>query len=129
MKKIKLKAWHVKEKRFINLNGVDINFNGCLNEGEVYLVYEQGVLTPFPIEEIELMQFTGLTDKNGTGIYEGDICDNDYMKYEVIFKNGAFRGMALDCEYSDSFNHTELYSIKGLKVIGNIHQNTKLLES
>ncbi len=85
-------------------------------------------------------QFTGLTDKNGTKIFEGDIlkviyCEGtdweESYKTKVTYNNGAFvvdmRGCDYDCtaigwaidEWSE--NDTEC------EVIGNIHDNPELL--
>ncbi|HGG0232379.1 TPA: YopX family protein [Campylobacter coli] len=83
--------------------------------------------------EIEL--FTGLYDKNGNKIYEGDILyyfkdcsEGEAFKYKVVFKEGAFylvecgdNGEEYDEDLIGEFNLTEL------EIMGNIHENAELL--
>lgn len=73
--------------------------------------------------EIEgIQQFTGLHDKNGKEIYEGDIMEGNQ---EVFFKDGSFylRNKNLSCN--------DLVGIFGYRyqIIGNIYENPELLES
>jgi uncharacterized phage protein (TIGR01671 family) len=99
-------------------------------------------------------QFTGLTDKNGTKIFEGDIvkqtfsrqnhdeyCDEDIDGYEIgattlIPSHGAcikrkILYVEINGEVVDGFVNTKVYkniAAYRSEVIGNIHENPELLE-
>lgn len=89
-----------------------------------------------------LMQYTGLKDKNGKEIYEGDIIkydkdfqgkpflDDDGYRFEIGFSCGSF--LVID-PYDRSgerggFSGFYLHTL-GLSVIGNIYENPKLIEN
>ena len=92
--------------------------------------------TDIPFSEIKLMQYTGIKDKNGVEIYEGDI---------VRWKNlKSFDDFPIDevlkVEYSDEFMkwitcnkndlQDDLYNFtdnRDLEVIGNIYNNPELM--
>lgn len=82
-----------------------------------------------------LMQCTGLRDKNGKLIQEGDIIEvpdnyNEFgqfagEKYEVYFKSGGFR---LKPKFDKKARGCWLEDDNTFKVIGNIYENPELLE-
>ena len=78
-------------------------------------------------------QYTGLTDKNGNKIFEGDIVEGLYYTAEdggygvVAFYDGAFEVVG-SCDNNVVGTFHENYYGKDFEIIGNIHDNPELLE-
>lgn len=92
------------------------------NHGEFDIVKE--------VSRETIGQYTGLTDKNGTKIFEGDILRVVGCYFDVIYRNGGFvwRDMRLNkfVNYANSDSNIEQFSF--VEVIDNIHDNLKLLK-
>ncbi|NTK60365.1 hypothetical protein HQ667_13570 [Enterococcus faecium] len=93
----------------------------------------------FAFDDIELMQSTGLKDKNGVEIFEGDVVSVsvrngfDYLDNKVCVVKNSIGHSGLVCATVDEdleyriFN-TELFEEYTYEVIGNIYENSELLE-
>ena len=111
-----------------------------------HLQYEDNTDTPVFIIPETVGQFTGLTDKNGVRIFEGDILDvsSDVayggvavhrLGYFVVeFHNGCFMKSALDdpqLSFFDNAKRKGLYHFISTdihKIVGNIHDNPDILK-
>ena len=79
-REIKFRAWlgNYNVNEMVDVLRIDFKDN--------YLVPYPGDQGCFDLRDTPLMQYTGLKDKNGTEIYEGDVCNARMIENESIFK-------------------------------------------
>ena len=94
------------------------------NSAYIFKMFRLLLMEHAEVDPATVGQFTGLFDKNGKEIYEGDIVRHDENSkcYSIIYEEPMFRFAPNDDCFA-FLNHPEL-----LEVIGNIHDNKKLLE-
>lgn len=106
MREIKFRFWHTHR-------------NGVGSMQEVVELSPNG----------ELMQFTGLKDKNGREIYEGDIIDFGGLKpIEIVWRNCSFETKLIPHENSNPITLTQEGLSAFGEVIGNVWENPELLK-
>ena len=124
MRKIKFRAWDKENEKMMKVSSLHL-------ENKEISVKENGTFHLFRMQD--LMQYTGLKDKNGKEIYEGDIVlikldeTSTWYKTVVKFKKGAFIASLIDREdYIYIFNRG--FDSNDFEIIGNIYKNKNLLE-
>lgn len=127
MREIKFRAWDKENEEMYDVAMIDVE------TGEVaYTDHPTGYNADALLEQVELMQYTGLKDKNGKEIYEGDICNcREYECFGKVEWNNEEAGFYF-CVVVEGggFEEEHLYDyIDELEVIGNIHENPELLEA
>lgn len=97
-------------------------------DGEIYIVPEM-YNDLFTTNEFVLMQYTGLKDKNGKEIYEGDVIKTSIDLIGIVkFDTGYYFEWIVDDKISMWNKDIKVWLEWGFEVIGNIYENPELLE-
>jgi uncharacterized phage protein (TIGR01671 family) len=123
MREIKFRAWGMREKKYLAEGFHIFGETTCFNLVGQQLDIQPGESTILRINDVIIEQFTGLRDKNGREIYEGDIVTVDGVLYFVEWRGAG--DWFIDPECDDAFMFTP--SIYELEIIGTIHENPELL--
>jgi uncharacterized phage protein (TIGR01671 family) len=125
MREIKFRAWDRDNKKWLDTGYLAIS----PESGELLEAHDPGEFVIFDSTNYALMQFTGLKDKNGKEIYEGDWCrfmrrgESFETKQGLVeFFGSGFKAVIDDRE--DALNLDRYYEIE---TIGNIYENPELL--
>lgn len=139
-REIKFRAWDKTSKNIYQVTNLGLGPHSwsMLAEGNT----TKTGYNPFYPEQVEVMQYTGLKDKNGKEIYEGDIvkykylsgfqCEDDYPNggeeeiREVKYYNGEFLPREKYNEVEDGFYSSRYFDFE---IIGNIYENPELLNN
>lgn len=134
MREIKFRGWGIHVKRWIFGDLLTASEDGRAIQ---YYDEEDGWMCD-NVNEKTVGQFTGLYDCNGREIYEDDIVDLDYIIYDpwddaekilnpmrcvVVYEDFGFR-----FKKEEDLSYL-LHDVTNIKIVGNIHDNPKLMES
>ena len=138
MREIKFRVWNTETNKMI----INVKEMGVFALQSIYSI-EEFLVIPTD-EKYPLMQYTGLKDKNGIEIYDGDIvkadcrsgnnADNGYYIIEYDKTNCCYYGNPREVkqEFGNLLNviHCEPISEirQNIKVVGNIYENPELLK-
>lgn len=126
MKEPKFKAWDKVLKRFVPVACLyfneNSNFIGVFTGEEI-----DGEWTVVRKEHLELVQFTGLKDKKGIDIYEGDVCRTRY--YSAMWRENLETVQAVVWDEDESSFGLRKKNMANIEIIGNIYENPELLDA
>lgn len=132
----KFRFWYEREDFYPDENymrdvwKIEYTPNGeiVLNDDYTFNPYTNVSENIYAKTKIYLMQYTGLTDKNGIEVYLNDIVEDEYgHRYEVVFEGDCLRCNGLRIN-AGGYRPKNRWFGKDLEIIGNRYENPELLE-
>jgi len=129
MREIKFRAWLFGKHDNMTITVPNMEYDIIVKDG-AYANVEGGWDIHGTYPTVPIMQFTGLKDKNGKEIYEGDLLKiydnrNGYLKVEFV--NAYVGGWVLTHPESVQKLSLGARAQYTIEVVGNIYENPKLL--
>ena len=128
MRTIKFKGKRVDNGEWVYGFGVVMDwFRG------IYIIAKVGDPIVAHIDMVEVIeetigQFTGLTDKNGKEIYEGDVCVSEYVDFDGAEDGRKYLKFVVDHEKFNYYGKSLIVrDMNNVEVIGNIHDIPELI--
>ena len=131
MREIKFRVWDKETKNICEVRNIDFI-------SEMVQIKYQANYGVRELENVILMQFTGLQDENGVDIYEGDIINLSYEYFDGHFRDNEIVGKVYFEDSSFRMSYKKYDEIRewridepeilSIEVIGNIYENPELLE-
>lgn len=122
MRELKFRAWIKNYNCYADVLGFE--------QGRLFIQFQSGERSQHrlyvPIEDCILEQYTGLRDKNGEEIYEGDIVEYDY--YIRNSKSYRVKEKVMFDDMGARLGNDRIRNCSNVEVIGNINENMDLLE-
>lgn len=127
MRDIKFRAFDKDLKQILKVKEIDFEHR------IVTLEISELAIKKMPFEDVELLQYTEVKDKNGKEVYEGDIFVHNGMKFEVIWDDTRFIGFkhkdkTIGTGYVCYVSSCYKDGSSSIEVIGNIYENPELLK-
>lgn len=128
----KFRAWDKRENTMRDVAVLHFTEGGKVN----YIEYRKTLpeLKSYHVRNVVLMQSTGLKDKNGVEVFQGDVVvheEGEYSYKGIVLKDKYYfyiEGVNINDSFSfDDISNT-LIGETDLEVIGNIYENPELLE-
>ncbi len=125
-REIKYRCWEKETKKMCFVDALYQPLGAALKRADIIAPYDEKTHSVL-IEDVNIMQFTGLKDKNGKEIFEGDILRDERKRPGigcVFFEDGSFKikwqipdydGMTSTQEIDKCFQYST--------IIGNIYEN------
>ena len=125
MENLKFRAWNKQEREFVPYLHDIVLKHGETIEGIEYEMPHEGIVYN-DISYFELMQSTGLKDKNGVEIYDKDIVRDSYG--DILLIEWLDDGFVLTDFFSGGYDHCNIDDSELYEVIGNKYEHPHLLE-